>query len=50
MSKTSSQIDGQPMFKTLDKVKKLENEGKKNSNIYKSHMTRMHYEIYLIDK
>ena len=28
MSKTSSQIDGQPMFKTLDKVKKLENEGK----------------------
>ena len=28
MSKTSSQIDGQPMFKTLDKVKKLESEGK----------------------
>ena len=28
LSKISSQIDGQPMFKTLDKVKKLENEGK----------------------
>jgi aspartate aminotransferase len=29
LSKISSQIDGQPMFKTLDKVKKLENAGKK---------------------
>jgi len=28
LSKISSQIDGQPMFKTLDKVKKLETEGK----------------------
>ena len=28
LSKISSQIDGQPMFKTLDKVKKLESEGK----------------------
>ena len=29
LSEISSQIDGQPMFKTLDKVKKLENAGKK---------------------
>lgn len=28
LSKTSLNIDGQPMFKILDKVKKLENEGK----------------------
>ena len=28
LSKTSSQIDGQPMFKLLDKIKKLESDGK----------------------
>lgn len=28
LSKTSSQIDGQPMFKLLDKIKKLESNGK----------------------
>jgi len=29
LSELSNRIDGQPMFKLLDKVKKLENEGKK---------------------
>ncbi len=28
LSETSMNIDGQPMFKVLDKVKKLESEGK----------------------
>ena len=29
LSKTASNIDGQPMFQILDSIKKLENEGKK---------------------